>query len=1627
VGGLGFAKETPVPPRHPHLAFLLVATAAGLSGASPAAAGSPAQGTGYHMVTPCRLYDSRLGATPLAHGIRTEIAAAGLCGIPSNGTVSALAVNVTITQPTGDGHLVLIAAGTPTPGTTVINFRAGQTRANNALVQLSATGTVEALPIARSATLHLVVDVAGYFALDLPPVATDDSATFAEDDPATAIPVLANDTDEAGEPIFIASATDPASGTVALTGGVSGAHTGLTYEPPADYCNTPPGTDLDTFTYTLTPGGDTATVQVTVTCVNDAPQVGAATFTVDEVSLPGAAVGTVTFSDQDPGQGHSFAITAGNTGGAFAIDAATGAITVADNRALDFCANPTIVTTVEVADDASPPLAGSNAITINLTDLSSGPPAPHVLATIDDGAVEEHALFAQNGGQQLQPGGEAPTACPTDPATNGGCFLVHPLAGDAVNTFDGSESVDPRASCASPRPELSYHWEIFRPPALGSGEYTAAGITGYFGPVLTILPNSLPELAGTAADLDRYWRLRLTLRSEVEPLPETTVALFRFRFADSDLSLAMSEICQQQEAPGPPCEIDNAVQSACGRFCAAPVVVPATFAVDENSPDGTVVGTLTFSDLDESLGDDQAHTFAITAGNVGDAFAIDGSTGQITVANGAALDFATLPTFELEVKVSDDGSPVLEGLGVITVDLNDPPPGVTIAQAAGQADPTAAQPIHFTATFSEPVTGFATSADVALSGTAGTAAATISITPVSTTTYDVAIAGIGGDGSVVVAIPAAAAVDAGGNANTASSSDASVLYEAQSPIVTIDQAPAQADPTNAATVAFAVTFSETVTGFESSDVVFSGTATRGSVGVTGSGAQYTVTVAVSGNGTVTATIPAAAASDAVGNASAAATFTDNTVTRDGTSPTSFLRQSPVNQTDPTQGSTLSFSLQLGEAVVGLTTADFVATASGTGVVETISMTGGGFQYSITLTVTGEGTFQLDLPAGAVTDAAGNPNVPQPADNRITRDTTGPSVTVSQHPTQADPTRDGSMVFVVHFSETVNGFEAGDVVVGGPARPASPEILITPAGGGDYWVEVRGVTSDGAVTVSVPAGAAFDAALNQSLASTATDNSVTRDTVGPTVTINQADSQSDPTRDSAEFTAIFSEPVTGFGVADLVVPGDVGVSVSGSGAVYTVELFYFGGDLERGLSTSIVAGAAVDTAGNASAASTSTDNGVWLDRDPPGVTIDQGSGQADPTFTLPIHFDVYFDEAIVGFTASDVTLSGSAEGLDFATKTLTSIAGGGFRVAVGGLLNTTGTVIATIAGVATDLAGNGNEASTSTDNSVTIDTLASSVTINQAPGQTDPVAGGSVINFRVVFQKPVTGFTSAGVSVSGSAPGAGSASKVVTGSGAVYNVAVSGITGTGTVTATVLAGAAVDVNGTPAATSTSTDNTVTVDTVRPTVTINRAASQADPSNSSTIHFTVVFSEPVTGFAGGDVTLGGTAYRGESASVSGSGTTYDVAVALTGSSDDGTFTASVVANAAIDIVGNTSFASTTSSIRIDRVQPRPRITHPDPDTTSSSTIVFNVRFEHASTGNLDPVTGFTAAGVNLSGTAGLTGATKTVAGVGAFYTVTIAGITSGGTVQIEIFSAAAVDAAGNSSLSGNGPDNVVTYTP
>ncbi len=122
----------------------------------------------FYTVTPCRLVDTRNSAGPsggpalLAGAVRNFPATGGVCGVPS--TAIAVSVNLTVTQPAAQGHLILYpgdAAGPPLVSN--INFTLGLTRASNAIVVLATNGGTISVKNGSAGTAHFVLDVNGYF------------------------------------------------------------------------------------------------------------------------------------------------------------------------------------------------------------------------------------------------------------------------------------------------------------------------------------------------------------------------------------------------------------------------------------------------------------------------------------------------------------------------------------------------------------------------------------------------------------------------------------------------------------------------------------------------------------------------------------------------------------------------------------------------------------------------------------------------------------------------------------------------------------------------------------------------------------------------------------------------------------------------------------------------------------------------------------------------------------------------------------------------------------------------------------------------------------------------------------------------------------------------------------------------------------------------------------------------------------------------------------------------------------------------------------------------------------------------------------------------------------------------
>ncbi|MEZ4888537.1 MAG: hypothetical protein R3E32_27685 [Chitinophagales bacterium] len=320
----------------------------------------------------------------------------------------------------------------------------------------------------------------------------------------------------------------------------------------------------------------------------------------------------------------------------------------------------------------------------------------------------------------------------------------------------------------------------------------------------------------------------------------------------------------------------------------------------------------------------------------------------------------------------------------------------------------------------------------------------------------------------------------------------------------------------------------------------------------------------------------------------------------------------------------------------------------------------------------------------------------------------------------------------------------------------------------------------------------------------------------TVTLNQSDTQNDPTASSPiHFTAKFSEPTNNFNNSDVTIggtalPTNVTVTeiVPNDGTTYDILLS--GMSLSGSVIAQIPVNVCTNSVGHPNRAATSADHIVQFNiANPPTVTLNQSANQADPALTAPVYFTAIFSESVTGFTANDVQLSGTANPTTVIVTEIAPNDGTTFQVEVSGM-NTDGTVIAAIPqGVVVNALGAANLASTSTDN--VVDFYLSNpplVTINQAANQVDPTFAENV-HFTAVFSESVFGFDGSDVDLSGTAnPSMAVVTEIAPNNGTIFNIEVSGMTSDGTVIADIAAGSVQNSStGTANLASTSTDNEV----------------------------------------------------------------------------------------------------------------------------------------------------------------------------------------------------------------------------
>ncbi|MDJ0768762.1 MAG: hypothetical protein QNJ12_08205 [Ilumatobacter sp.] len=158
--------------RAKHLGVVAALTAAAIGVLPSATVAGPSPTGEFTSLTPARILDTRTGngqdgaIEPVGEHQTISVQVTGRGGVASAG-VSAVVMNVTVTQPTQASYLTVWPKGVPRPLVSNLNFVPGQTVPNLVTVAVGSGGQVNAYN--RYGSTHVIFDVVGFYSGDAGP------------------------------------------------------------------------------------------------------------------------------------------------------------------------------------------------------------------------------------------------------------------------------------------------------------------------------------------------------------------------------------------------------------------------------------------------------------------------------------------------------------------------------------------------------------------------------------------------------------------------------------------------------------------------------------------------------------------------------------------------------------------------------------------------------------------------------------------------------------------------------------------------------------------------------------------------------------------------------------------------------------------------------------------------------------------------------------------------------------------------------------------------------------------------------------------------------------------------------------------------------------------------------------------------------------------------------------------------------------------------------------------------------------------------------------------------------------------------------------------------------------------
>ncbi|HOE66552.1 MAG TPA: DUF5011 domain-containing protein [Candidatus Hydrogenedentes bacterium] len=585
---------------------------------------------------------------------------------------------------------------------------------------------------------------------------------------------------------------------------------------------------------------------------------------------------------------------------------------------------------------------------------------------------------------------------------------------------------------------------------------------------------------------------------------------------------------------------------------------------------------------------------------------------------------------------------------------------------------TASGPVTYTVTYAGADVVTLAATDITLIKTPlGTASVdgVVSVSGTGSSSRNVTVSSITGDGSLSISIAADTARDNAGNLANGGSS-ASFNVRSQEPSVSINDPSALA--TSIGPVTYEIVYSNmgTPDALAASDVTVSWTGTAtGMFGFSGSGSSFTVTLSsITGDGTVFISAPPETGRDPFDNPAPAEGATGATVIVDNTPPGVAISAPSVDKTGI--GPVTYTVTYTGADTVSLAASDITLERTGTadGSVS-VSGTGTSTRTVTVENITGDGSLSIDILAATAHDAVGHA-APAPAPSAAFQVMNSvPGVNIGAPSPSVAST--GPVTYDIHYSGMKTLTLTTSNVVLGHSGTATGTLALSGSGNSFRTATLSNISGEGMLWIQLPSGMGIDyfdvpAPPSEPSAPLLVDNTPPSVSIGPPSAMKTRQGSVSYVVSYGGVDAVLLSPANV--ILNRTGTADAAVAVTGSGTgvtTRTVTLSNITGD--GALSISLPVGSGLDSAGNPTPAAGPSE-AFMVDNTPPAITVSAPEppiANEDGIVTYTITYDgadtVTLDTSRIGLVATGnamATAMVSGTGATQRTVSLTSISGNG---------------------------------------------------------------------------------------------------------------------------------------------------------------------------------------------------------------------------------------------------------------------------------------------------------------------------------------------------------------------------------